>query len=101
MYNCNASSAKIVPWGNPFKRLVGRRISRDRVGSWLFVLQKKLAIWLHRVLPGYVPLYTMIEFTRIPYADALRRAQWQSRIIAGLLLVGVVVVVLAVLLTST
>jgi len=33
MYNCNASSAKIVLWGNPFKRLVGRRISRDRVGS--------------------------------------------------------------------
>src|SRR5262249_37712402 len=49
---------------------------RDRVGSQLFVLQKKLAVWLHRLLPGwYLPLYTMVEFTRIPYADALHRAR--------------------------
>jgi hypothetical protein len=33
MYNCNASSAKIVPRGDAPKCLVGRRISRDRLGA--------------------------------------------------------------------
>ncbi len=71
---------------------------RDRVASPLFVLKKKLAVWLHRLLPGFLPLYTMIEFTRIPYADALRRSQWQERIILGVLgIVGVVIAILAVL----
>jgi kynurenine 3-monooxygenase len=55
---------------------------RDRVGSRWFVLKKKVAILLHRMLPRwYLPLYTMIEFTRIPYADALRRARRQDRIV--------------------
>src|SRR5262249_16458763 len=32
---------------------------RDRVGSRWFVLKKKLAVWLHRLLPRwYLPLYT-------------------------------------------
>ena len=71
---------------------------RDRVASPLFVLGKRLAVLLHRLLPRwYLPLYTMIEFTRIPYADAVRRARRQNRIVgagvAGLLLLlaGVVV----------
>ncbi|MBL8799682.1 MAG: FAD-dependent monooxygenase [Planctomycetia bacterium] len=60
---------------------------RDRVGSRWFVLKKQLAVALHRLLPRwYLPLYTMIEFTRIPYADALRRARWQDRIVRGVLI---------------
>jgi kynurenine 3-monooxygenase len=56
---------------------------RDRVGSRLFVLRKRLAVSLHWLLPRwYLPLYTMIEFTRIPYADAARRARLQNRIVA-------------------
>lgn len=71
---------------------------RDRVASPRFVLQKKLAVWLHRLLPGYLPLYTMIEFTRIPYADALRRSRWQSRVIVGVVvMVGVLIAILALL----
>ncbi len=55
---------------------------RDRVGSRWFVLKKKLAILLHQLFPRwYLPLYTMIEFTRIPYADALRRARRQDRVV--------------------
>jgi kynurenine 3-monooxygenase len=68
---------------------------RDRVGSRVFVLRKKLGILLHRLFPRwYVPLYVMIEFTRIPYADALRRARrqdWVVRGIATVLLVALVV----------
>jgi kynurenine 3-monooxygenase len=57
---------------------------RDRVGSRWFVLRKKLEIALHKLFPHwYLPLYTMIEFTRIPYAEALRRAKWQDRVVLG------------------
>jgi kynurenine 3-monooxygenase len=57
---------------------------RDRVGSRLFVLRKKLAVLLHRLFPRwYLPLYTMIEFTRIPYADAVRRARRQDVVVGA------------------
>jgi kynurenine 3-monooxygenase len=57
---------------------------RDRVGSRLFVLRKRLSLALHRLLGAwYLPLYTMVEFTRIPYADAVRRARRQRRAVAG------------------
>jgi kynurenine 3-monooxygenase len=55
---------------------------RDKVGSPLFVLKKKLDVLLHKLAPrAYLPLYTMIEFTRIPYADALARSKRQSSIV--------------------
>jgi kynurenine 3-monooxygenase len=58
---------------------------RDRVGSRWFVWTKRLSILLHALAPGwYRPLYTMVEFTRIPYADAVRRARLQDRVAAGL-----------------
>src|SRR5207244_5178222 len=71
---------------------------RDRVASRLFVLRKKLAILLHRLFPRwYLPLYTMIEFTTIPYADAVRRARRQDRIVA-LFAVGMVALLAGVVL---
>jgi kynurenine 3-monooxygenase len=66
---------------------------RDKVGSALFRLRKKLAVLLHALFPRwYLPLYTMIEFTRIPYADARRRARRQDWAVGG----GVVLVLVAV-----
>jgi kynurenine 3-monooxygenase len=57
---------------------------RDRVGSRLFVLRKKLDVLLHALMPRwYVPLYVMVEFTRIPYGDAVARARRQERITWG------------------
>lgn len=57
---------------------------RDRVASPLFVLKKRFQVGLHRLLPRwYLPLYTMIEFTRIPYAAAVRRARRQDRLVAA------------------
>lgn len=68
---------------------------RDRVGSRLFVVRKKLSLLLHRLFPKwYIPLYVMIEFTRIPYADALRRARcqdWIVRAIAVVLLLALAI----------
>jgi kynurenine 3-monooxygenase len=76
---------------------------RDRVASPLFVLGKRLAVLLHRLFPRwYLPLYTMIEFTRIPYADAVRRARAQNVIVALITLTVVcLLVVIAVLLSRT
>jgi kynurenine 3-monooxygenase len=71
---------------------------RDRVASPWFVAKKRLTLLLHALFPRwYLPLYTMIEFTRIPYADAVRRTRAQNRVvgivIAGLLLLLAVSIV--------
>ncbi len=60
---------------------------RDKTASPVFRAKKKLDHFLEGALPGvYLPLYTMVSFTRIPYAKALRRARWQDRAVsAGLL----------------
>jgi kynurenine 3-monooxygenase len=57
---------------------------RDKTASRTFRAKKKLDHLLEAVLPGiYLPLYTMVTFTRIPYADAARRARLQARIVYG------------------
>src|SRR6059058_3913828 len=60
---------------------------RDKTASQTFRAKKKLDHLLEGLLPGvYVPLYTMISFTRIPYAIAASRARLQNRIVyAGLI----------------
>jgi kynurenine 3-monooxygenase len=66
---------------------------RDRVASPLFRLEKRAEVVLHRLFPRwYLPLYTMISFTLIPYAEARQRAHRQRRVvrvILGLLAAGV------------
>jgi len=57
---------------------------RDKTASKTFRAKKKLDHLLEATLPGiYLPLYTMVTFTRIPYADAARRARLQDRIVYG------------------
>ena len=71
---------------------------RDKTASRAFRAKKKLDHFLEAALPGiYLPLYTMVTFTRIPYGDAARRSRLQDRIVyAGLiaiaaLLIGILV----------
>ena len=55
---------------------------RDKTASRLFRAKKKLDHLLEAALPGmYLPLYTMVTFTRIPYREAARRARRQDRIV--------------------
>jgi kynurenine 3-monooxygenase len=55
---------------------------RDLVSSRAFLLRKKLDLVLNRLFPRwYVPLYTLVSFTRTPYADAVHRVRRQERII--------------------
>ena len=55
---------------------------RDKTASRTFRAKKRLDHLLEAALPGmYLPLYTMVTFSRIPYAQAAQRARLQDRII--------------------
>jgi kynurenine 3-monooxygenase len=67
---------------------------RDKTASKTFRAKKKLDHALEAALPGtYLPLYTMVTFTRMPYAKAAKRAQIQDGLVyAGLLLIAAILV---------
>jgi kynurenine 3-monooxygenase len=68
---------------------------RDKTASRAFRAKKKLDHLLEGLLRGiYLPLYTMVTFTRIPYAEAARRARIQDRIVYGSFAIVVLIVVL-------
>jgi kynurenine 3-monooxygenase len=55
---------------------------RDKTTSKTFRAKKKLDHFLERLLPAvYLPLYTMVTFTRMPYAAAAKRARFQDGIV--------------------
>ncbi len=67
---------------------------RDKTASPVFRTRKKLEHALEGALPGfYLPLYAMVTFSRIPYAEAWRRAKVQDTVV----LVGFVVLLLLLL----
>lgn len=67
---------------------------RDKTASRAFRARKRLERTLHRFLPGiYTPLYTLVSFTRTPYAEAVRKARVQDRAVA---VVGVLLLIVAV-----
>jgi hypothetical protein len=52
---------------------------RDKTGSRTSCAKKKLDHFLEAALPGiYLPLYTMVTLTRIPYSKAARHAWLQE-----------------------
>jgi kynurenine 3-monooxygenase len=68
---------------------------RDKTASRAFRAKKKLDHFLEAVLPGmYLPLYTMVTFTRVPYAHAARRARLQDRILCTALIFLVLIGIL-------
>jgi kynurenine 3-monooxygenase len=71
---------------------------RDLVSSRAFLLRKKLDIILNKLFPRwYIPLYTLVSFTRTPYADARRRSRRQERalhLLAGLLALCLLMLIL-------
>jgi kynurenine 3-monooxygenase len=72
---------------------------RDKTASRLFRTKKKLDHTLEGLLPGtYLPLYTMVTFTNIPYAKAATRARFQDRIVYGVLALVLASAMLALLL---
>ncbi|MEY2601098.1 MAG: kynurenine 3-monooxygenase [Verrucomicrobiota bacterium] len=67
---------------------------RDKTASRIFRAKKKVDHFLEAALPGvYLPLYTMVTFTRIPYAEAARRARLQDRIVyTGLIAIAALLI---------
>jgi kynurenine 3-monooxygenase len=66
---------------------------RDKTASRAFRAKKKLDHLLEAALPGiYLPLYTMVTFTRIPYAQAAQRARRQDRIVYAGLIAAVIII---------
>jgi kynurenine 3-monooxygenase len=76
---------------------------RDHTGSRWFQVRKKIERTLHRWLPGwYTPLYTMVSFTTVPYAEAVDRARRQDRtVIAAAALIGLGLLVIGYMLLRT
>jgi kynurenine 3-monooxygenase len=69
---------------------------RDKTASKTFRAKKKLDHALEAALPGiYLPLYTMVTFTRMPYAQAAKRAQIQNAVVYASLFVIAVILVAA------
>jgi len=63
---------------------------RDKTASKAFRGKKKLDHLLEGLLPGiYLPLYAMVTFSRMPYAEAAKRAELQDRIVYVSLLLAV------------
>ncbi|HEX4653583.1 MAG TPA: NAD(P)/FAD-dependent oxidoreductase [Candidatus Udaeobacter sp.] len=71
---------------------------RDKTASKTFRAKKKLDRVLEAALPGiYLPLYTMVTFTRIPYAIAAKRARTQDAIVYTALVAIVLIIGLLIL----
>ena len=70
---------------------------RDRVASPWFRARKRWEKRIHLLFPmWYIPLYSMVTFSRMPYAAAIRRAARQDRVVVGALGLLVVLLVLVV-----
>jgi kynurenine 3-monooxygenase len=55
---------------------------RDHVASTRFRMKKRIERTLHRLLPRwYTPLYNLVSFTLIPYAEAVRRTRRTKRVV--------------------
>lgn len=75
---------------------------RDKVSDPAFLRRKRREKTLHRLLPNwYTPLYSMISFSTIPYAEAVRRAAEQEetirrveRLLAWLLVLVLVAIII-------
>jgi len=76
---------------------------RDKTASKTFRAKKKLDHALEAAIPGiYLPLYTMVTFTRIPYAKAAKRAQIQNALVyTSLFLIAAVLVAAMLWLIAT
>lgn len=57
---------------------------RQKVSSPWFVARKRLDVALNRLMPKtWLPIYTMVSHTTMPYADARARALKQDRILGA------------------
>lgn len=67
---------------------------KEKVRSPWFLAKKRLDVALNTLLPKtWLPLYTMIAHTTMPYGDALARARRQDRVLSLAAAAGLVAIV--------
>ena len=55
---------------------------RDKVANPAFLLRKQIEAKLHRFSPQlWIPMYSMVTFSHMPYSEAQDRAAWQNAIL--------------------
>lgn len=55
---------------------------KDLVNHTTYKLRKKLDSWLSWLFPNaWIPLYSMVTFTRIPYSQVVKDRKWQDEVI--------------------
>jgi kynurenine 3-monooxygenase len=74
---------------------------RDHTGQRGFRWKKKAEAALHRLFPTwFIPLYTLVTFTRTPYAEAARRAKKQQRIVWEVVFTVLLILILAAIVAT-
>lgn len=62
---------------------------RDLVNSSWFLFRKKVDNLLHTMLPSkFIPLYTMVTFSQIPYATVIEKNTRQRKLVNAVLFFG-------------
>lgn len=77
-----------IPDANAISDLALRNFveMRDLVGDPMFLLRKKIAAWLQTEYPDkFIPLYSQVTFTHIPYHKALAEGQRQDELFKKIL----------------
>lgn len=73
---------------------------RDRVASPFFLLHKRIEKTLYKLFPRwYIPLYSRVTFSRMPYAQAVDRARRQEQVLRAVLW-GAVLLILFLIVAS-
>jgi kynurenine 3-monooxygenase len=58
---------------------------RDLVADPMFLLRKKISAHLHERVPAFMPVYSMVSFSSIPYSEALLEEDRQNRLFGQIL----------------
>jgi len=70
---------------------------RSHTASTMFLLRKKVEGVLHAILgSNWIPRYSMVAFTRIPYDEVVRRTEFQEKVVTGVTWAGLLAVTGAV-----
>uniref|UniRef100_A0A6G1SIU7 Kynurenine 3-monooxygenase n=1 Tax=Aceria tosichella TaxID=561515 RepID=A0A6G1SIU7_9ACAR len=71
---------------------------RDLVNSWSFIMRKHLDNLLYRFFPArWVPLYTMVTFSRTPIHECVKRREEQDKVLAKVFRFGTLPLLLGVI----
>merc|ERR1719342_644840 len=106
MDNCNDDISKALPMYSKHRNPDAEAIidlalynyleMRDHVNSRMYLLRKKWDNFVYTLFPTkWVPLYTMVTFSRERYHLCIANRKWQDKMVGQLLKVGGVALVAA------